>query len=204
MTAPDVETAGPSPERLAAFSDGVLAIAITLLVLEIKVPEAEEGRLWHELGRLWPSYSAYAVSFLTIGIMWVNHHNLTRRLVAVDHGLVYANIGLLALISFLPFPTAVIAEYLREGGSNETAAVALYGATMVLLSAAFTLMWTYLRRHPILVKPGRTTDLGRQAAKAAGGIAAYVAATALSFASATAALVAFGAIAIAYAFNRLT
>ena len=192
-----------SPDRFSAFSDGVLAIAITLLILEIKVPKAEDGQLWHELGRLWPSYSAYAVSFLAIGIMWVNHHNLSSRLVGVDHGLVYANLALLATISFLPFPTAVIADYLRESGSNERTAAALYGFTMVAISSAFTLMWVYVRRHPTLVKPGRSADLDRQAAKAAIGIAVYIPAIAVSFVSATAALVAYGAIALAYAFNRL-
>ena len=104
------QTGGTSPERFSAFSDGVIAIAITLLILEIKVPEAERGGLGHELTQLWPSYIAYAVSFLTIGIMWVNHHNFSRRLVAVDHGLLYLNLAALGAISFIPFPTAVIAE----------------------------------------------------------------------------------------------
>ena len=104
--------------RLEAFSDGVLAIAIILLILEIKVPESEHGRLWHDLGQLWPSCAAYALSFLTIGIMWVNHHYLFELVDRVDHTLIYANLGLLASISFLPFPTSVMADYLREGGSN--------------------------------------------------------------------------------------
>jgi uncharacterized membrane protein len=195
---------GPAPERFDAFSDGVLAIAITLLVLEIKVPNATQGRLWHELGRLWPSYAAYAVSFLTIGIMWVNHHNLSRRLVAVDHGLVYANLGLLATISFLPFPTAVLAEYLRDGGSNERVAAALYGVTMIAISVAFWGLWMHLRHHQELVQPARTGDLGRQSTNAAAAIGMYAIATAISFVSAIAALIVFALVAVAFAFNRLT
>lgn len=160
--------------------------------------------MWHELGRLWPSYAAYAVSFLTIGIMWVNHHNLTRRLVVVDHGLVYANLGLLATISFLPFPTAVVAEYLRDGGSNEKAASAIYGTTMIAVSVAFWLLWMHVRRHPELVEPGRTSDLARQAANSAAAIGIYVVATAVSFVSAAAALIVYALVALAFAFNRLT
>jgi uncharacterized membrane protein len=204
VNATDPQRTGLSPERFDAFSDGVLAIAITLLVLEIKVPTASQGRLWHELGRLWPSYAAYAVSFLTIGIMWVNHHNLSRRLVAVDHGLVYANLGLLATVSFLPFPTAVLAEYLRDGGSNEQAATALYGITMIAVSLAFWLLWAHLGHHHELVQPGRTGDISRQAAKAAVAIGIYVIATAISVLSAVAALIAFALVAVAFAINRLT
>ena len=192
-----------SPARFDAFSDGVIAIAITLLVLEIKVPEAEDGGLWHELGRLWPSYAAYAVSFLTIGIMWVNHHNLSRRLAAVDHGLVYANLALLGSISFLPFPTAVIAEYLRAGGDNEKAAAGLYAIAMILISLSFVGLWTWLRRHPHLVRDGYTADLGAQAKKAALAVPIYAVAGAVSFVSALAALVVFGVVALAFAFNRL-
>jgi uncharacterized membrane protein len=199
------EFGGPSPERFAAFSDGVLAIAITLLVLEIKVPAADQGRLWSELGRLWPSYAAFAVSFLTIGIMWVNHHNLSRRLVAVDHGLVYANLGLLATISFLPFPTAVLADYLRKGGSNEKVAAALYGVTMMAISLAFWSVWMHVRRHQeVLVQPGRGGDLNRQAINSVAALALYVAATAISFVSATAAVSVYVLVAVTFAFNRLT
>ncbi len=196
------ETAGTSPERLSAFSDGVIAIAITLLILEIKVPAAAPGQLGQQLRQLWPSYIAFAVSFLTVGIMWVNHHNLSRRLVAVDHGLLYLNLALLGAISFIPFPTAVIAGYLREGGSNERSAALLYSIAMILVSAAFTAMWWHIARRPHLIHTAQRDAVRMHARKATMGIPVYVAVAALSLVSATAALIAFGVIAIAYAFNR--
>jgi uncharacterized membrane protein len=124
-------------------------------------------------------------------------------LLAVDHGLVYANLGLLAAVSFLPFPTAVLADYLREGGNNEKAAAALYGITMIGISVAFWAMWMHLRHHSGIVKPDRTADIGRQAVRAGLAIGIYAAATAVGFASAGAALALYGAVALAFAFNRL-
>src|SRR4051795_10160430 len=100
--------------RLEAFSDGVMAIAITLLILDVKVPLAEEGRLAHDLAHQWPSYAAYVVTFLVIGIIWVNHHVLFERAAAVTRPIFYLNIFLLMGVAFLPFPTALLAEYLRE------------------------------------------------------------------------------------------
>ena len=190
--------------RLEAFSDGVLAIAITLLILEIKVPESEHGRLWHDLGHLWPSYAAYALSFLTIGIMWVNHHYLFELVDRVDHTLIYANLGLLASISFLPFPTSVVADYLREGGSNGEAAVALYGLTMIAVSVTFGMLWNHLRRKPQLV-----TNSDRDASAIVAGVrnsfvsaGVYIATGLLAFVSPYGALAAYGAIAVLFTFSR--
>ena len=97
--------------RLEAFSDGVFAIAITLLILEIGVPHVPaDGSLWRALRELWPSYLSYAISFVIIGVMWINHHNLFRDIARVDHYLLVLNLLLLMSISFLPFPTAVVAN----------------------------------------------------------------------------------------------
>src|SRR5882724_3607187 len=105
-----------STGRLEAFSDGVLAIAITLLVLNIHVPSPGHGTtLGHELAVQWPSYAAYTVSFLTIGIIWVNHHAMIRRLGAVDHTIMILNLLLLLCVGALPFTTALVAAYLKEG-----------------------------------------------------------------------------------------
>ena len=128
--------------RLEAFSDGVFAIAITLLVLEIAVPHVEHSdELGQALLDLWPSYLAYATSFLTIGIMWINHHTVFRQLGDVDHRFLFANLGLLMCISFVPFPTTLLADY-AWGGGGTSAAVA-YGITLTITALFFNLLWRY-------------------------------------------------------------
>jgi uncharacterized membrane protein len=128
--------------RLEAFSDGVFAIAITLLVLEIGVPHVEgSAGLGQALLDLWPSYLAYATSFLTIGIMWVNHHSLFRQLRETDHRFLFINLGLLMLISFVPFPTTLLADY-AWGGNGEAAAIT-YGVTLTITALFFNLLWRY-------------------------------------------------------------
>lgn len=142
--------------RVEAFSDGVFAVAITLLVLDIKVPEGlASGALFPALTStsLGVQYLAYAVSFLTIGVMWVSHHRLMAIVRVVDHGLLYRNIFLLGVVSFIPFPTSILSNYVNgegSGGGNMQAAVGLYGAAMVLLSIAFTLMWGQISFNPAL------------------------------------------------------
>jgi uncharacterized membrane protein len=126
-----------SPNRLEAFSDGVFAIAITLLVLDIHVPSPQPGAdLAGELGAQWPSYVAYAVSFLTIGIIWINHHVMIRRLRAIDHGIMTWNLVLLLCVGLLPFTTALMAAYLKEGQGDHLAA-AIYSGSLLLMSLVF-------------------------------------------------------------------
>jgi len=128
--------------RLETFSDGVFAIAITLLVLEIAVPHLEEpGQLGQALLDLWPSYIAYATSFMTIGIMWVNHHSVFRQIRESDHRFLLINLGLLMCISFVPFPTTLLADY-AWGGNGESAALA-YGITLTITAVFFNLLWRY-------------------------------------------------------------
>jgi uncharacterized membrane protein len=129
--------------RLEAFSDGVFAIAITLLILEIGVPHVSaDGSLWRAMRELWPSYLSYTISFVVIGIMWMNHHNMFRDIVRTDHYLLVLNLLLLMCISFLPFPTAVLSEYMRAGG-HRTAAVMFYGATFTVIAIAWNALWLY-------------------------------------------------------------
>src|SRR3954447_23091439 len=117
--------------RLEAFSDGVFAIAITLLVLEIKVPEVQGG---HTLARsvldLWPSFAAYATSFAVIGIIWVNHHAVLGHVRVADRGLLARNLLLLLFVALIPWPTSLIAEYLRAGGEPERTAALVYALCM--------------------------------------------------------------------------
>ena len=99
--------------RLEAFSDGVFAVAITLLALDLTVEGPGHGRLLDQLYDKWPAFLAYLISFFTIGIIWVNHHALVRSIIKVDRTLLFKNLLLLLTVSFIPFPTAVMAEYVR-------------------------------------------------------------------------------------------
>ncbi|MGB2694540.1 MAG: TMEM175 family protein [Dehalococcoidia bacterium] len=130
-------------QRLEAFSDGVFAIAITLLIIEIAVPHVRpDGSLTRGLLDLWPSYLGYVISFLTIGIMWINHHHMFKDIVRVDHTLLVLNLFLLLGIAFVPFPTATLAEYLREG-EHQVEATLAYGCTFVVLALLFDALWLY-------------------------------------------------------------
>jgi uncharacterized membrane protein len=127
-----------NPSRVEAFSDGVFAIAITLLILEIRVPSAGNQHLWTGLLALWPSYVAFLMSFFVILIEWVNHHELLRMVRAVNYPFLFANGFLLLTVTFLPFPTAVLAAKLTTPDAG--AAVAFYCATFV----ANALFWNVL------------------------------------------------------------
>jgi uncharacterized membrane protein len=128
--------------RTEAFSDGVFAIAITLLIIEIHVPGHEHAEtLGHELLRLWPSYLGYLTSFLTIGVMWINHHHVFSLIARVDRTMLLLNTLLLLLIAFVPFPTAVLAQFIETDGAR--AAAVLYGATMTLTALTFFAWWRY-------------------------------------------------------------
>ncbi len=152
--APAPQRSDPTTERLEAFSDGVLAIAITLLVLNIDIPTTAQGQLWDTLVDRWPSYVAYVLSFTVIGIMWVSHHSMFERISHVDRGLLFANLLLLLGIGFLPFPTSLLADFTQQGGSNAQVAAAIYSATMAGIGLAFTGIWVYLERHPRLLVSG--------------------------------------------------
>jgi uncharacterized membrane protein len=130
-------------QRLEAFSDGVFAIAITLLIIEVGVPHVEASEsLSHALAGLWPSYFGYAVSFLTIGVMWINHHYMFKDIVRVDHTLLVLNLLLLLSVAFVPFPTAVVAEYVGAG-EHQVEAVLAYGGTFVVIAVLFDALWLY-------------------------------------------------------------
>jgi uncharacterized membrane protein len=128
--------------RMEAFSDGIFAIAATLLVLEISV-----GAGTHDLGRqlthIWPSYLAYVTSFLTIGIIWINHHHTVSLLGRVDRTFLFLNLLLLLVVAFIPFPTKLVAEFLQKPG--ERAAVYAYAATLLAMALLYNLWWRYAR-----------------------------------------------------------
>lgn len=140
----------PGTARLETFSDGVFAIAATLLVLEFTV-NANSKDLGSELLHLWPSYLAYVTSFVTIGIIWMNHHHTVSLLGRVDRTFLFINILLLVTIAFLPFPTKLVGHDLRHGSGDE-AAVLDYTATLLLMAMLHQLWWQYARRGRRLIK----------------------------------------------------
>ena len=135
--------------RVEAFSDGVFAIAITLLILEIRVPHAApDHSLWAGLVALWPSYVAFALSFFVILMMWVNHHELMRLVHVVGYPFLFANGLVLLTVTFVPFPTAVLAEHLATAEAK--AAVTFYCGTFVVNSLAWNLLFGTMVRGRLL------------------------------------------------------
>jgi uncharacterized membrane protein len=137
--------------RLEAFSDGVFAIAATLLVLEIGVSSVPGTSLGHELLQIWPSYLAYVTSFLTIGIIWINHHHNMRAIERPDRTFMFINLLLLLDVAFIPFPTKLVADYLRRSG--EGTAVIAYAATLLVMAVLYTIWWRYARTGRKLIAP---------------------------------------------------
>ena len=127
--------------RVEAFSDGVFAIAITLLILEIKVPSAGSGQLAAQLLRQWPSYVSFVISFAFIGIMWMNHHRLFTHIKRSDDLLLIFNLLLLLGVTWVPFPTSVLAAHLGQPGQR-TAAL-LFNSTYFVIAVFFNVLWRY-------------------------------------------------------------
>ena len=180
--------------RLEAFSDGVFAIAITLLVLQIAVPKHGDGALAHQLLHQWPSYLAYVVSFLTIGIMWVNHHMIFDYVERTDRMVQFLNLGLLLFVALIPFPTIVVAGFVHD-----RAAAVLYGVTLTGSAIFFNAQWQYAVRRPGIVRadadPRELAGITRSYWP---GAVIYASATAVALVSPLASVALFGAIAVFY------
>ena len=143
---------GITKARLEAFSDGVLAIVITLLAIELRPPEVDEGQslagaLWEQ----WPSYLAYLLAFAQIGVIWLNHHRLFDQVRVVDGKLLLLNLNLLMWITLIPFPTALVAEHLRDGGEATRTAVAVFSGTLFVTSIGFTALYAWITHDDRLV-----------------------------------------------------
>jgi uncharacterized membrane protein len=182
--------------RLEAFSDGVFAVAITLLVLEINVPGGEN--LWHQLKEEWPSFASFFVSFWVIGIIWVNHHGVIDHLKRADRGVLYLNLLVLMSVVLIPFSTALMAEHLKSG-ADEHVAAAVYGGAFVLMAIAFGSLWEYTTRHRERLGVELTDEEVRRRTRAFHlGIPFYVVAVAVAFISPAVVLVIIGALAVYY------
>jgi uncharacterized membrane protein len=133
---------GKETARLETFADGVFAIAITLLVLEIRVPPADTSNLASALLDQWTEFAAYVISFLTIGVIWVSHHQMFELITHVTPTFLYLNVIFLLPVAFVPFPTALVAQHINDP-DGRTVAVLLYGATSVLIALMFNVLWAY-------------------------------------------------------------
>ena len=197
---------GITKARLEAFSDGVLAIVITLLAFELRPPEVDEGEtLARAVWEQWPSYLAYLLAFAQIGVIWMNHHRMFDQVRVVDGKLLLLNLNLLMWITLIPFPTALVAEHLRGGGEATDTAVAVFSAVLFLTSVAFTALYAWITHDDRLVH-----SLPRRPAVVAArvrfglGLAAYGLAVGLAFVVPYAALAIHAVTAAYYAFDQAT
>jgi uncharacterized membrane protein len=131
--------------RVEAFSDGVFAIAMTLLILNLKVPSGSEGHLGAALARQWPTYAAFLIRYCFIGIMWVNHHRLFSHIRRSDNRLLFYNLLLLLMVTVVPFPTALLAAH--YGTADRTVAAAVFNSTLAVF---FNVLWHHAVRAGLL------------------------------------------------------
>ena len=182
--------------RMEAFSDGVFAIAITLLVLELSVPETAFEDLWSGIAHQWPSYLAYVTSFLTIGGIWAAHHGIFRRLQYANQRLMVLNLLLLMATSFLPFPTKLMAETIHDEGAARTAVI-FYGGTLLVISLLLSALWGSVALDRRVLRPEVSDDDVKAIALAtAPNIGLYVTMIALAFFAPQAAIFGYLVIAI--------
>jgi uncharacterized membrane protein len=190
--------------RLEAFSDGVFAIAITLLVLELRSPELEEGeRLWPALVHEWPQFAAYLTSFAILGVMWVNHHSMFRQIQRADRGLMFLNLLLLLWATLLPFPTSLFAEHLEDESSNAHVAAAVYSANLTLAAIAFSLIWWYVLRNHLVDHDMSKAEVRKSLIRYSLGTVIYGACIGISFVSAQVTLLLVFLLALYYAFEQV-
>lgn len=189
--------------RLEAFSDGIFAVAITLLVLEIKIPSPTTPGLADQVLKQWPSFLAYTISFLTILIMWINHHALFRLIHRTNHLFMVLNGLLLMLITFVNYPTAVLAEHLQgpEPGDQRFAAL-LYSGTFILIAILYNVLWRYASyNHRLLSKKADPALVAAITKQYRFGPLFYLAAFILAFVSVPASVTVNAALAMYFAFT---
>ncbi|MEO8897187.1 MAG: TMEM175 family protein [Candidatus Dormibacter sp.] len=191
-------------ERLEAFSDGVFAVAITLLVLDLGVPSGG-GSLITALADRWPNFAAFALSFVTIGIIWVNHHVVFGSLRRVDRPLLFLNIGLLRSVVLLPFSTSLFARYLVSGGEQSHTAAALFSGSLLFMSLWFDAAYAWIGAHSELRRVGEAPPVSiRSVARFGAGIVIYLGCIGLSFVSAPIVLILTALVAIYYMVDQVT
>ena len=170
------------PGRLHALIDGIFAIALTLLVLDLPKP-AHSARLVHDLLNAWPSYLAYLVSFITIGILWIEHHGMMSAVRGINRRFLERTLIFLLFISIIPWPTALAADYADQAVPEARAAAVLYAAAMLMMGLTFAWGWSYLAAHPELVAEPARPALPAGARRALLGGLVYLIAIAVAFLS---------------------
>jgi len=186
----------PTTDRLETFSDGVFAVAITLLVLGLHV-SAPPGGLAHALGHDWPHYATYVVSFLTIGIIWMNHHAQFDRIDHADRTLTVLNLFLLMFVTLIPFPTGLLATYLHAG-TDEHVAAAVYAGTLLAMSIAFFSTYVWAARRKLFAPWVGEQHVGYLIRRNVAGLLVYAVAIGVAFTSASASLALCGLVALYY------
>ena len=158
--------------RMEALSDGIFAIAATLLVLDLVIPAATQKEVGHRLAEQWPTYLAYVVSFATIGNAWLNHSVITEYLERADAILLRLNLALLFFVSVLPFPTHMLAEYLANTGA-ERIAVTVYGLNLLAISGSTSIIWHWALWQRLVSKDNSEEDVRALTSKLDPSLASY-------------------------------
>jgi uncharacterized membrane protein len=189
--------------RLEAFSDGVFAVAITLLVLQFAVPRVTAGHLLNALIGQWPQLVTYVASFLTVGIVWVNHHTIFKGLRAADRTIQFINLILLLFIVLVPYPTQLLGYYLNS--PDGSVAAAFYAVVMTGMGLSFQALVAWAITHPQLLKPSVNVVAVRATVpRYSLGLLVYAASIGLAFLNAWLVVALYALSAIYYAFNQLT
>jgi uncharacterized membrane protein len=184
--------------RLEAFSDGVFAVAITLLALDLTVAGPGHGPLLDQLYEKWPAFLAYLISFLMIGIIWVNHHTLVRSIVRVDRTVLFINLVLLLFVVLIPFTTATEADYFPHNGTDARLAMALYAGAFLGMSAGFIAIFEWTLHGQRVYQPLAPERRWAARARFAGGSLVYVVAIVVALFSAVASFVLIAVTAVYY------
>jgi uncharacterized membrane protein len=187
--------------RVESFSDGVFAVAITLLVLDLRVP-ITDGSLVAALADEWPRFVAFLISFLVIGIVWVNHHTLLDSVRHVDRPLLFFNLGLLLSVVVIPFTTSLFAQYVTHPGSQATVAAQLFNGAQLLMGLGFQLCGGWVYYHQRLWREGTVRPTGAQRLRWSAGIPLYLVCIPIAFVSPVAVLAIDGAAAAFYIIDQ--
>ena len=188
--------------RLEAFSDGVFAVAITLLALDLAISGPGGPSLAEKLGHHWPAFAAYGVSFVAIGIIWVNHHALFRNFSEIDRTLLFVNLLLLFFVVSIPFATSTIAAYLRAASRDAALAAVIYQGVFEGMSISFAVLFWWAIRHEHLKVALTPAQARRAAIRFSIGNLGYIVGIGIAFVSATASLAISGLVAIYYVFEQ--